>query len=258
MNFTVVTLFQDLIESFAACGLIGQAVSRGHLSISALNPRQFTTDIHQTVDDRVFGGGDGMVMKVEPLVAAVESLRAAGPCRVVVLSPQGVVWNQALARDYSLCKERVVLVCGRYGGIDHRFTAAYADQEVSIGDYVLNGGELAACVMIESVARLLPGVLGNQLSNVRDSFTTPLLEAPQFTRPQEILGMRVPAPLLTGHHANIEKFERTVARVRTALLRPDLLPRQHIAPVELQLLLQLTETELKALGIRRSQLEPWQ
>jgi tRNA (guanine37-N1)-methyltransferase len=257
MKFTVVTLFPQLIEGFLAAGLLRQAVDRGELTIDTLNPRAFTHDVHQTVDDRVFGGGDGMVMKVEPLLAAVDSLRVQEPCRVVVLSPQGRRWNQALAREYAAVSERVVLVCGRYAGIDNRFTVQ-ADDEISLGDFILNGGEVAACAIIESVARLQPGVLGNDLSATRDSFSEPLLECPQFTRPREIGGLKVPAVLLGGHHEKIHRFERAVAVVRTALRRPDLLPAGTSKDLDVRReaneLEVLEDAELKALGITREQL----
>lgn len=259
MKFTVVTLFPQLIEGFLAAGLLRQAVDRGEISMQTLNPREFTHDVHHTVDDKAFGGSDGMVMKVEPLQAAVASLRAQGPCRVVVLSPQGRLWNQALAREYADCLERIVLICGRYAGIDHRFTVT-ADDEISLGDFILNGGEVAACAVIESVARLKPGVLGNDLSAVRDSFSRmesgeALLECPQFTRPREIGGLKVPSPLLSGHHENIRRFELAVARVRTLLLRPDLCAGGRALPDDLKLIEALADDELKSLGLTREQLQ---
>lgn len=255
MQFTVITLFPDLINGFLSQGLMRQAIERGQARVSTLNPRQFTQDVHQTVDDRAFGGGDGMVMKVEPLRLAVESLRAQGPCRVAVLSPQGRVWNQRLAREYAELKENVVLVCGRYAGIDHRFTVQEADDEVSIGDYILNGGEIGALAILESVVRLQPGVLGNRASAQNDSFSRDLLECPQFTRPQEGVGLKVPAPLLSGHHAEIRVFELAVSRVRTAVLRPDLLAPGEILVREVQLLQALPENELRSLGLEREQLK---
>lgn len=253
MKFTVITLFPGLIEAFAREGLIGQACAKERLQIETLNPRQFTDDVHQTVDDRTFGGGDGMVMKVEPLARAVRSLEKG--CRVVVLTPQGRLWSQEDARMWADLGGHTALVCGRYAGIDHRFTVRFADEEISIGDFVLNGGEIAACAMIESVARLLPGVLGNAKSSERDSLSDGLLECPQFTRPREIEDLPVPAPLLSGHHARIATFERAVALVRTALLRPDLSGVAEVSLKEsLHMLRVLEKDELLALGLSEDDL----
>lgn len=256
MKFSVITLFPELIENFAGEGLLGQARKKDLLRVECVNPRQYTADLHHTVDDRVFGGGDGMVMKVEPLAAAVTDLRRAGATRVVVLSPQGRVWRQADARSWAEKSEHTVLVCGRYAGIDHRFTVKYADEEISLGDFVLNGGEVAACAMIESVARLLPGVLGNDVSAIHDSFSEGLLECPQFTRPREIDGLNVPSPLLSGHHMKIQEFERAVAILRTATLRPDLV-RGKIEGLT-KLLAQVAKlpmNELTSLGLTREDLD---
>ncbi len=257
MKFSVITLFPDLIESVVSHGLIGQAREKHGLNIETINPRSYTSDVHHTVDDRAFGGGDGMVMKVEPLAAAVEELRAQGasPVRVVVLSPQGRVWDQALAREWASERKDTVLVCGRYAGIDHRFTVKFADDEISLGDFILNGGELAACAVIESVARLLPNVLGNDLSAVKDSFSDGLLECPQFTRPREAGGLPVPSPLLSGNHSKIREFENTVSVLRTLLLRPDLLEAPKDLAKKVALILNLTDGEILALGLSREDLE---
>ncbi len=238
MKFTVITLFPDLIEGFLKEGLLSSARAKGLLSVETLNPRRFTSDVHGTVDDRAFGGGDGMVMKPEPLAAAVEHLReGADRPHVVVLSPQGRRWNQALAEEYVGRGGHVALVSGRYAGIDQRFVAEYADDEISLGDFILNGGEVAALAVIETVARLMPGVLGNRESAAKDSFTNNgLLEAPQYTRPREWKGHTVPAPLLSGNHAEIEAFKNTLSVLRTLKLRPDLLAG-------------LSEQELRDLGL---------
>lgn len=255
MKFTVVTLFPQLIQNFLSEGLLGQAVKRGAIEIATLNPREFTSDVHGTVDDRAFGGSDGMVMKVEPLLAAVTRLRAEGDCHVAVLSPQGRPWTQKLVERYSRLNKRVVLVCGRYAGVDQRFSA-FADDEISLGDFILNGGEVAACAVIESVARLQPGVLGNSVSVERDSFSGDgLLESPQFTRPREIEGMKVPSPLLTGHHEKIREFEKAVSLVRTALVRPDLLTVKPALSREIDMLEALEDSELRALGMERVKLQ---
>lgn len=257
MKFTVITLFPQLIEHFLEEGLLGQASAKGLVSVATVNPRQYTEDVHHTVDDRVFGGSDGMVMKVEPLTKAVAELRSAGATKVVVLSPQGRTWNQKQAVEMAADKDaHVVLVCGRYAGIDHRFTVQHADDEISIGDFILNGGEVAACAVIESVARLLPGALGNKISALKDSFSDGLLECPQFTRPREVSGMSVPSPLLSGDHKKIAEFEKAVSVVRTLILRADLVPAP---PVELKKMVSLIEglvdQELFALGISRADLQ---
>lgn len=256
MKFTVISLFPDLIESVVSHGLIGQARERGGLHVATVNPRQYTSDAHHTVDDRAFGGGDGMVMKVEPLAKAVNELRATGAARVVVLTPQGRTWNQAMAREWAAAGTHTVLICGRYAGIDHRFTVKYADEEISLGDFILNGGEVAACAVIESVARLLPQVLGNEMSVIKDSFTDGLLECPQYTRPRDVEGMPVPSPLLSGHHEKIREFESTVGLLRTMLLRPDLIMAP---PTDLErkvkLVSSLPDAEIHALGFSRSDLE---
>lgn len=256
MIFSVLTLFPDLIESVIGHGLLGQALKKGAVSVRAINPRSYTSDVHQTVDDRAFGGGDGMVLKVEPLAHAVTELRVQGAKRVVVLTPQGRHWNQALAREWVEEGAHTVLVCGRYAGVDHRFTVKHADEEISLGDFVLNGGEIAACAIIESVARLLPGVLGNQVSAARDSFENGLLECPQFTRPREVEGLPVPAPLLSGHHEKIRDFEFSVSLIRTLILRPDLVTHpiekleQRVAQLNA-----LSDLELFALGLSRGDLQ---
>ncbi len=254
-KFTVITLFPQMIESFCAQGLIGQARTNSLLDIQTLNPRQFTRDAHQTVDDRAFGGGDGMVMKVEPLAAAIESLKHLAPLKVAVLTPQGSLWSQARARSWAKEEAHGVLVCGRYAGIDQRFVSLFADEQISLGDYILNGGEVAACAVIESVARLVPGVLGNEASFIKDSFTEGLLECPQFTRPREVLGLPVPAPLMSGHHARIERFEHSVALLKTALLRPDLADPSWRLAEAFKDVESLSDLELKSLGFKRSDLE---
>ncbi len=257
MKFTVVTLFPQLILNFVAEGLLGQASSKGLVSVATVNPREYTEDAHHTVDDRVFGGGDGMVMKVEPLARAVADLRKMGASKVVVLSPQGRSWNQKQAAEWALnADQHIVLICGRYAGIDHRFTVKHADDEISVGDFILNGGEVAACAVIESVARLLPGALGNKVSALKDSFSEGLLECPQFTRPREVDGLGVPAPLLSGDHKKIAEFERAVSVVRTLILRADLISAP---PPDLKkmigLMEELEDLEILALGISREDIE---
>lgn len=256
MKFSVITLFPELIENFSSEGLLGQAREKGLVSVDCVNPRKYTSDAHHTVDDRAFGGGDGMVMKVEPLATAVMELRREGATKVVVLTPQGRVWRQSDARKWAAGDDHIVLVCGRYAGIDNRFTVQYADEEISLGDFILNGGEVAACAIIESVARLVPGVLGNDISAVKDSFSDGQLECPQFTRPREVDGLSVPSPLLSGHHAKIEEFEKAVSLLRTLALRPDLVNGQPEGLARsLGLLQTLPNNELTALGLTREDLD---
>lgn len=252
MKFTVITLFPSLIESFIKEGLLGQSVNKGRIEVKTLNPRQFTSDVHHTVDDKAFGGSDGMVMKPEPLKAAIEQVRGEGPARVVLLTPQGRTWSQELAREFAREDRQVALICGRYAGVDSRISA-FVDDEISIGDFILNGGELAALTIIESSARLKPGVLGNAASAAFDSFSENRLESPQFTRPREFEGLKVPSPLLSGHHEKIRSFEVALSTVKTALLRPDLGARP--TAKEIAQISSLDDSELKALAITREQLQ---
>lgn len=256
MKFTVITLFPQLIEHFREEGLLGQALSRGLVEIHPVNPRHFTEDAHHTVDDRAFGGGDGMVMKFEPLAKAVRFAQGEQPARVAVLSPQGRPWKQSRAAEWARePNAHFILVCGRYAGIDQRFVNEFADEEISLGDFILNGGEIAACAVIESVARLLPGALGNQVSAHKDSFTEGLLECPQFTRPREVEGLGVPTTLLSGDHKKIAEFEKAVSVVRTRILRPDLPLDVSLLKKSLSLVAALTDEEMRALGLTRESLQ---
>lgn len=255
MKFTVITLFPQLIERFAEEGLLGQASSKKLVEIATVNPRHFTEDAHHTVDDRVFGGGDGMVMKFEPLAKAVRFAKGNGPARVAVLSPQGRPWKQSRAAAWAGEENaHFILVCGRYAGIDQRFVNEFADEEISLGDFILNGGEIAACAVIESVARLLPGALGNRVSAHKDSFSEGLLECPQFTRPREVEGLSVPAVLFSGDHKKVAEFERAVSVVRTRILRPDLEISEEDLKKSLNLVGRLKDEELSALGLSRGAL----
>ena len=253
MKFTVITLFPELIDSVVQSGLLGQARDRGGVEVATINPRIFTSDAHHTVDDRAFGGGDGMVMKVEPLAAAV---KAAGEgARVFILSPQGRPWTQQEASEWAQQGGHRVLVCGRYAGIDQRFRVLHAEDEISLGDFILNGGEVAACAVIESVVRLLPGTLSNSESAKKDTFSNGLLECPQFTRPREVGGLNVPEPLLSGNHARIKEFEQAVSEVRTALLRPDLLDDEFDLTRALKIVSALSDPELVSLSLTRADLK---
>ena len=223
MRVDVVTLFPDLFEIVTRFGVTGKAVQRGVVELGLWNPRDFTTDKHRTVDDRPYGGGPGMVMMVQPLREAIRAARTAAPgSKVIYLSPQGRRLDQAVVRELA-GRTGMILVAGRYEGIDQRLIDSEIDEEWSIGDYVLSGGELAAMVVIDAVTRLVPGVLGHDQSAQQDSFTAGLLDHPHYTRPEEIDGMRVPEVLLGGDHAAIARWRLKQALGRTWLHRPDLL-----------------------------------
>lgn len=224
MRIDVVGLFPEFVAQCAAFGVTGRAVEKGLLSISSWNPRDFAEGNYRKVDDRTFGGGPGMVMLIEPLQATFEALKAADPTppHVVYLTPQGVPLTQAKARELS-ARPRLVLLCGRYEGVDERFIEAQVDEEISLGDYVLSGGELGAAVIIDAVARLQPGALNDADSAEQDSFENGLLDCPHYSKPvQHALG-EVPAVLLSGNHADIARWRREQSLRRTALRRPELL-----------------------------------
>jgi tRNA (guanine37-N1)-methyltransferase len=224
LHIGVVTLFPEMLDAVSRVGITGRAVEQGLLAIHAWNPRDYTMDRHRTVDDRPYGGGPGMVMKMEPLRDAIRRARARAPkgTLVIHLSPQGRVLDQAGLREL-LALPGLVLVAGRYEGIDERLIAAEIDQEWSIGDYVLSGGELAAMVIIDGVTRLLPGALGHGDSAEQDSFSDGLLDYPHYTRPEVVGGQTVPTVLLSGDHRAIHRWRQKQALGRTWLRRPDLL-----------------------------------
>lgn len=238
----VVSLFPELIRGIAAVGVLGRALREGGLAMEVFNPRDHATDRHGTVDDRPYGGGPGMVMLAEPLLASIGEAKSKAPsaARVVCLSPQGKRLDQAgverLAGQTSL-----VLVTGRYEGIDERVLQLAVDEEVSIGDYVLTGGELPAMVLIDAISRLLPGTLGNSESALSESHLDGLLEYPHYTRPETVAGLKVPAVLLSGDHAAVEKWRRAQALGRTWRRRPELLARRRLSDKDAALL----EAELK-------------
>ena len=220
MRIDVFTIFPGLVESFCAESLLGKARANGVLELQTHDLRDHTTDVHRTVDDAPFGGGAGMVMKPEPIFASVE---AADPPRpLYLLGPGGRRFDQALANDLA-ARSGFSLLCGRYEGVDHRVREHLVDDELSIGDVVLSGGEVAACLVIEAVARLLPGAMGNETSPIAESFgETGLLEEPQYTRPAEFRGWAVPETLRSGDHARIQRWRRAQALHRTLRYRPDL------------------------------------
>jgi len=237
IRFDCVTLFPEIFAAVTDWGITRRALELGAWSVGLWNPRDFTTDNYRTIDDRPYGGGPGMVMLAEPLEKAIAAARAAaeGGATVVHLSPQGRLLDHAKVREFA-ARERLVLLCGRYEGIDERLVARCVDEEVSIGDYVVSGGELAAMVLIDAVVRQLPGVLGDEQSAEQDSFVDGLLDCPHYTRPEMYAGVAVPAVLLSGHHAEIERWRLKQALGRTWLRRPELLQRRGMSAQETKLL----------------------
>ena len=230
LRFDIITIFPEFFREAIDCGIVRRARNAGLVDIHAHDLRQWTTDKHHVVDDRPFGGGDGMILKPEPIFTAVEALTGVArkedltpEIRVVLLSAQGRPFSQSLAQDLSKDAMRIVLICGRYEGVDERVSEALATDEISIGDYVLSGGEPAAMVVVDAVVRLLPGALGSETSAVFESFSEGLLDHPQYTRPPEFRGMKVPDVLLSGNHAEIERWRKEAAVAKTRRNRPDLL-----------------------------------
>lgn len=232
-RFTVISLFPDFIRAFSEVGIVRRACERGLASINAIDPRSFTPGGRGNVDDSPYGGGPGMVMAVPPLRAAIREARAAAVTApyVVYLSPQGRQLNQALVEKLTL-QQDLVFIAGRYEGIDERIVERDVDLEISLGDFVLSGGEVAAMAIIDAVVRLLPGALGSALSSGSDSFADNLLEYPQYTRPEVVDGQAVPAVLLSGNHAEIARWRRGESIRRTALKRPDLLENAALSTAE--------------------------
>jgi tRNA (guanine37-N1)-methyltransferase len=226
----IITIFPEFFRNAFDYGIVRRARSAGLVQTNAHDLRHWTTDKHHIVDDRPFGGGEGMVLKPEPIFAAVRELTGCNgredyspQTRVVLLSPQGRTFTQATALDLSRNATQLVLICGRYEGVDERVCEALATDEISIGDYVLSGGEPAAVILIDAVTRLLPGALGNESSTLNESFAEGLLDHPQYTRPTEFFGLTVPEVLLKGNHAEIARWRREAARKKTERNRPDLL-----------------------------------
>ena len=230
LRIDIITIFPDFFRDVIDYGIVKRARAAGIVEITAHDLRRWTTDKHHIVDDRPFGGGDGMVLKPEPIFAGVEELTGAGrredlppQTRVVLLSPQGRVLTQAVAQELAQPESQVVLLCGRYEGVDERVVEALVTDEISIGDYVLSGGEAAALVLTDAMVRLLPGALGSETSAVFESFSEGLLDCPHYTRPPEFRGMKVPDVLLSGNHAEIERWRKDAALLKTRRNRPDLL-----------------------------------
>ncbi len=237
MRVDVITLFPEKVETLLQFGVTGRAVERGLLEVITWNPRDDAHDRHRTIDDRPYGGGPGMVMKVQPLRDTLQRIRQAveAPARTIYLSPQGRLLDQKGARELAQCT-RLILLAGRYEGIDERLIEAEVDEEWSIGDYVLSGGELAALVLIDAMTRLLPGALNDNESAEQDSFMHGLLDYPHYTRPEEIDRRRVPSVLLSGDHAAIARWRQRESLGRTWLRRPDLLEQLSLTATDQSLL----------------------
>ena len=233
MNFHVLTLFPEMITQGMNTSIIGRAMAGGFLSVNAVNIRDFAFNKHQKVDDYPYGGGAGMLMQAEPVYLAYQSIeeKIGYRPRVVYLTPQGSVFNQTMVKDFAK-EQDLVFLCGHYEGIDERVLEEVVTDFVSIGDYVLTGGELPAMVMMDAVSRMVPGVLSNQESGETESFAGNLLEYPQYSRPEEWHGKKVPPVLLSGHHANIEAWRREQSILRTAKNRPDLLKKADLTNKE--------------------------
>ena len=237
MKVAVVSLFPERVAEVASYGVVGRAVDRGIVSVDCENPRNHAQDVHRTVDDRPYGGGPGMVMKYEPLAAAIDSVAARLPkgSPVVYLSPQGAKFDQAMARRFSRLPG-LALVAGRYEGVDERLIESRVDEEVSLGDFVMSGGEIAAMAVIDAVTRLIPGVLGDAESAEQDSFEEGLLDCPHYTRPEQVDGRDVPAVLLSGDHAAIARWRNKQALGRSFARRPDLVRKLELDGEQRELL----------------------
>ncbi|QTR50183.1 tRNA (guanosine(37)-N1)-methyltransferase TrmD [Candidatus Thiothrix anitrata] len=235
MRFDVITLFPALVNAVVESGVTGRAVERDIISLHSWNPRDYAQDVHRTVDDRPYGGGPGMVMKADCLLQAIRDIRRENPGKVVYLSPQGRLLNQTMVSELA-AQTGLILLCGRYEGIDERVIALEVDLECSVGDYVLSGGELGAMVLIDAVTRLLPGALGHAESAAQDSFFDGLLDCPHYTRPENLEGLVTPAVLKSGNHADIARWRKKQALGRTWQRRPELLQARQLTDSERVLL----------------------
>ncbi len=236
MNFHILTLFPEMVMDALGASIIGRAQSKGLLTVEAVNIRDFAENKHNRVDDYTYGGGAGMLMQAGPVYGAYQSIaeKTERKPRVIYLSPQGQTFSQNMAEEFAK-EEELIFLCGHYEGIDERVLEEIVTDYVSIGDYVLTGGELPAMVMIDAISRLIPGVLHNDVSAEFESFQDNLLEYPQYTRPEEWHGKKVPEILLSGHHANVEKWRREQSIIRTAQRRPDLLEKAELTAKEKEL-----------------------
>ncbi len=256
MRFDILSIFPEMFASLTNYGIIGRAVGGGQIKINLVNIRDFGEGPHLMTDDRPFGGGDGMVMKPEPIFRALESIpRVKGNRKVILLTPQGQLFNQAIARRLSKLKQ-IILVCGRYEGVDERVRSRYVDMEISIGDYILTGGELPAMIIVEAISRLVPGILGGARSNLEESFEDYLLEYPQYTRPRVFQEERVPSVLLSGDHGRISLWRRTQSIKRTLERRPDLLENVHLSEMDRSILEELTQRQGKPSASSNQESDP--
>ncbi|MEM7431332.1 MAG: tRNA (guanosine(37)-N1)-methyltransferase TrmD [Pseudomonadota bacterium] len=237
MRISVVSLFPEMVRQIAEFGVVGRAQEQGLVALHCENPREYTEDTHRTVDDRPYGGGPGMVMKFEPTAAAIEAARGQVPqgAKVICLTPQGQAFDQVAARRLAKT-DGFVLLAGRYEGIDERLIEAHVDEELSLGDFVLSGGEIAAMAVIDAVTRLIPGVLGDSESAEQDSFMQGLLDHPHYTRPEQVAGLEVPSVLLSGDHAQIARWRLKQALGRSYLRRPDLVEKLELSSEQQMLL----------------------
>ena len=235
IRFSAISLFPEMFASITDQGVVGRAIKRGEVEVDLINPRDFTTDRHRTVDDRPYGGGPGMLMKVEPIEKAINSAQKTQSGKVIYLSPQGKRLNHSIVSQLSQ-EKHLILLAGRYEGIDERLLKEHVDIELSLGDFVLSGGELGAMAIIDAVTRLVPGVLGHSDSAAQDSFADGLLDHPHYTRPEIYEGAEVPSVLLSGNHQKIEEWRLQQRLGRTWLRRPDLLAEKQLTQKEQQLL----------------------
>lgn len=246
MQIDVITLFPELVSTIQQHGVVGRALQKGIVNLQAVNPRDFSDLPHKRVDDRPYGGGPGMVMQYQPLQKTLAAIRAKSPVdgagKVVYLSPQGRPLHQAAVRDLGTCPQ-LILLCGRYEGVDERFLHAHVDEEWSLGDYVISGGELAAMVLIDAIVRTLPGVLGDEQSALQDSFEHGLLDCPHFSRPERIDGQVVPEELLSGDHKKIARWRLKQSLGRTYMRRPELLQNMELNQQEQRLLDEFLEEQ---------------
>ncbi|MGV6810152.1 MAG: tRNA (guanosine(37)-N1)-methyltransferase TrmD [bacterium] len=242
MRFDVITLFPELVDAVAKSGIVKRAAEQQRIQLHCWNPRDYTQDRHRTVDDRPYGGGPGMVMKADCLLACIQAVKQHNSGKVIYLSPQGQVLRQTAVNHFAQ-QQSLILLCGRYEGIDERLIATQVDEEWSVGDYVLSGGELAAMIMIDTMTRLLPNVLGHHESAQQDSFSDGLLDCPHYTRPEVIANQRVPDVLLGGNHAEIAQWRRMQALGRTYQRRPDLLIEDELSEQDQHLLAEYLSTD---------------
>jgi tRNA (guanine37-N1)-methyltransferase len=244
MRFDILTLFPEMFSSPFQESILAKAIEKGLIEVRTINIRDFALDKHRIVDDAPYGGGQGMVMKVEPIARAIEQVKSEDPSvRTIYLTPEGKPLNQEMARQLS-SRSHLILLCGRYEGVDERVRELFVDEEISIGDYVLTGGELAAMVLIDAISRLLPGVLGSDRSAEEDSFFGSLLEYPQYTRPASFRGHEVPEVLLSGNHQAISLWRRKEALRRTWMRRPDLLSKASLSEEDKKILEEISKNNV--------------